>query len=57
MKWPDRFTVVFLLGCAAMLFGVWQIHRPSAWIIGGLLLIFGAVLGTAAKLPARDKTQ
>jgi hypothetical protein len=32
-----------LTGAAAVIFGVWQIHPPSAWIVGGALAMIGAL--------------
>ncbi|OCX12694.1 hypothetical protein QV13_24155 [Mesorhizobium hungaricum] len=28
-----------LVGAGAFVFGVWQIHVPSAWIAGGMMLM------------------
>jgi len=49
MKRPDILSVLGVIGYCAVVFGVWQWHRPAAWIIGGLLLLIYAVLASAGK--------
>jgi small neutral amino acid transporter SnatA (MarC family) len=46
---PERTTVVAVVGVGSLIFGIWQIHRPSALIAGGLIAIAFAVLETAAQ--------
>lgn len=48
-KLPDGLTVLALLGFAAFIFGIWQIHPPSAWIVGGVTVIGFCVLQEFAK--------
>ena len=36
--------VLFFAGIASTVYGVWQIHRPSAWIVGGLVALAVIVL-------------
>lgn len=35
---------VGLAGFTAFLYGVWQIHRPTTWIIGGALVVLWTIL-------------
>lgn len=44
--WP--FDLGFLLGVGLIVFGVYMIHRPTAFIVGGLIL---AVISILAALP------
>jgi thiosulfate reductase cytochrome b subunit len=37
--------ILFLVGSSAVLVGVWQIHEASAWIVGGVGLVYLALLG------------
>jgi hypothetical protein len=37
--------LVALAGSAAMIFGVAEIHRPSAWILGGVMCLAAAAFG------------
>jgi hypothetical protein len=46
---PEPATILGLIGFSAFIYGVWQIHRPSAWIISGLMVLAYAVLLTADK--------
>lgn len=39
----------FLLGLAALLYGVWQLSEPWAFIIGGAALLLGAWFGELAE--------
>jgi small neutral amino acid transporter SnatA (MarC family) len=41
--------VALLLGFAALLYGVWQVYRPAAWILGGLLLLGYAIQAARAR--------
>jgi hypothetical protein len=46
---PDLPSVIAMLGFSALIYGIWQVHRPSAWIAAGFILITYSVLATAAK--------
>lgn len=37
--------ILFVLGSASVIVGVWQIHEASAWIVGGVGLVYLALLG------------
>lgn len=41
--WPDGLMSV---GAGAVSFGVWQMHAPSGWIVGGVFVIVAGVLGS-----------
>jgi hypothetical protein len=44
---PD---VLILLGFLAIVYGIWQIHPPSAWIVAGISLIgYSVLMGYAEK--------
>lgn len=43
---PD---VLALAGTAAITYGAWCIYRPAGWIVGGALLIAGAVVVSYGK--------
>ena len=32
--------LLFFAGVASVLFGVWQIHQPAAFIVGGLVALW-----------------
>jgi hypothetical protein len=40
-----RAEVVGLVGYAATLYGIWQMHPPSAWVIGGLVPLTMSIMG------------
>ena len=40
---PSRSTAVELIGAALVGYGVWLIHGPSAYILGGLFVVFLAM--------------
>jgi uncharacterized membrane protein len=40
---PYSVDAVAVAGCLAVIYGVAQIHRPSAWILSGLMAIAAAV--------------
>jgi uncharacterized membrane protein AbrB (regulator of aidB expression) len=42
--------LIALLGFAALLYGVWQVYRPAAWILGGLLLLGYALQAARARV-------
>lgn len=35
--------LVGLAGASAIVFGVWQMHQPAAWIVGGGMLLLAAL--------------
>jgi hypothetical protein len=35
--------LVGIAGAAAITFGVWQIHRPAAWIVAGIMMLLTAL--------------
>jgi hypothetical protein len=37
--------ILFILGSSAAVFGVWQIHPATAWVVGGLELVWLALIG------------
>lgn len=37
--------ILFVLGSSAVIVGVWQIHEASAWIVGGVGMVYLALLG------------
>jgi hypothetical protein len=41
-----RAEVVGLIGYAATLYGIWQMHPPSAWVIGGLVPLVMSIAGS-----------
>lgn len=42
-------------GAAAIVYGVWQIHQPSAWIVAGVMMVVIALrLAAAGSPPAED---
>ncbi len=40
-------------GAGAIVYGVWQIHQPSAWIVGGVMLV-GVALRLAGASAGAD---
>lgn len=36
---PLTRDLVGVCGVAAIVFGVWQIHQPSAWIVAGVMMV------------------
>lgn len=44
------FTIT-LLGFFALMYGVWQVYPPAAWILGGLLLLSYALQVARARAP------
>lgn len=44
-----------LAGLAAICFGVWQIHRPSAYIVGGVIVLAFALAMTVENSKSRAK--
>jgi hypothetical protein len=47
---PD--FIIALVGLAAFLYGVGQVYRPAAWILGGLLLLGYALQAARARASA-----
>jgi hypothetical protein len=45
---PDPHDVLLIVGTAAIVRGVLQIHRPTAWIVAGLAAVVYSVLAAAA---------
>lgn len=35
-------TALEVVGAAAVVYGLWQIWHPLAWVVGGALVIYGA---------------
>lgn len=46
---PDPLDVLHVLGFSALIWGVWQIYHPAAWIAGGLVVIFYSFLVSAGR--------
>jgi hypothetical protein len=45
-RWmPDLSDVFVVLGCALVVAGVWQVHRPSALVVAGMLMCILALIG------------
>lgn len=42
--------ILGLLGFAAFIYGLWLMYQPTAWIVGGLLVL-GYVLRTSRSAP------
>lgn len=40
---PVVSDAMFYCGPAATIYGIWQIHKPTAWIIGGILMSIGGM--------------
>lgn len=38
MKQIDRWDVVFMIGCALVVFGIGKMYEPAAWIVAGVML-------------------
>ena len=52
MRYVD--DVLIVAGGAAVTFGVWLVHIPAAWIVGGVLTVaFGVLVGRG--LAARER--
>ncbi len=49
---PVTRDLVGVAGAAAVVHGVWQIHEPSAWIVGGAMAI---VVALRLSLPASSR--
>jgi 4-hydroxybenzoate polyprenyltransferase len=45
----DPLDVLHVLGFAAMIWGIWQLNHPAAWIAGGVLVIFYSYLVSAGR--------
>jgi hypothetical protein len=41
--WPDSLMVA---GAAAVSYGAGQVYTPAGWIVAGVLLVVGGVLGS-----------
>lgn len=46
---PDPFDTLFLVGLGAVVWGVWQIHHASAWIVAGLAVAAYSALASAGR--------
>ena len=41
--------ILFLIGCGLVVYGVWLIYVPAAWIVAGILtIVFGGLVGLEA---------
>ncbi len=49
---PLSRDAVGITGAAAVVYGVWQIHQPSAWIVGGIMAM---VVTLRLSLPASSR--
>lgn len=47
--------VIGFMGFAAIVYGVWQIHQPSAYIVGGVILVILAIMATRAAWDSSDQ--
>ena len=45
-----------LVGTASLMFGLWLIYQPAMFVIGGLLLLSGALIYDVKPRSERDKT-
>ena len=41
---------LFVAGLAAVVYGIWQIHRPSAWITAGLAAAATALISRTGEI-------
>lgn len=39
---PLARDMVGIAGACAIVYGVWQMHRPAAWIVGGAIMVVTA---------------
>ena len=54
---PDPFDTLHIVGLGAIVWGVWQIHHPSAWIVGGLAAVFYSALVSAGRRHLEKKQE
>jgi hypothetical protein len=45
----DPFDALHIAGLGAIVWGVWQIHHPSAWIVAGLAAASYSFLASAGR--------
>lgn len=48
-------TVATIAALASIVYGVWQIHQPSAWIVGGVIGFMGCFWYAASNSAAVPK--
>jgi hypothetical protein len=46
---PDPFDLLFFCGAAAIVFGVYRIYAPLAWVVGGVIAIRASWLASAGR--------